>query len=147
MRGCQRDIGTNLKNSQWPKLDNLDCKKINKILLEKNKKKPPISTLTFKAVPGNKIYGKSQTRNVKQPDFPMLRWEPKSNPSWLKAKAKIPCGKMRPHRTAILIVSPALVPFLLGLQSRGWASAGWAEQVIIWGLFSHRFLEWKGAFQ
>lgn len=73
MRGCQRDIGTNLKNSQWPKLDNLDCKKINKILLEKNKKKPPISTLTFKAVPGNKIYGKSQTRNVKQPDFPMLR--------------------------------------------------------------------------
>ena len=34
MRGCQSDIGTNLKNSQWPKLDNLDCKKINKILLD-----------------------------------------------------------------------------------------------------------------
>lgn len=76
-------------------------------------------------------------------------WDENLSPTKLteKAKAKLPCGKMRPHRTAILIVSPTLVPFLLGLQSWGRACAGWAEQVISWGLFSHRFLEWKGAFQ
>ena len=59
----------------------------------KDKEKPQMSTLTFKAAPRNKTCGKSQTRNVKQPNFPMFRPVSKSHQVDWKPKQKYLVGR------------------------------------------------------